>query len=172
MSSAGHIEPVFVTNDLYPPMLARALDALRALEVCVSADAVRDGTVDDVPFTQPEGSTLREADALTLRMRQRENADRIVHAIVDQTYGPTIARALYASLYRGAETNEYNMLMRGEIPFVPYRINVEYVLYRLGSARRAVFRIVQYGPEAPVPLPPNQGLAALRRKYLDSDAFE
>lgn len=148
MSSAGHIEPVFVTNALYPPMLARALDALRALEMCVSADAVRDGTVDDVPFTQPEGSTLREADALTLRMRQRENADRIVHAIVHKTYGSLLARALYASLYRGAETDEYKMIMSGAIPFAPYRINVEHVLYRLSSARQALFGIEEYERKA------------------------
>jgi hypothetical protein len=103
------IDSVFGLNGLYPPALARALDALRALEVRASADAVRFGTVDaleDVPFTLPEGGTLRKANALTLRMGQVGNAERIVRAIVDQTYGPTLARALYAGLYRGADTDE------------------------------------------------------------------
>ena len=110
----------------------------------MSADAARDGAVYNVPFTRPEGGTLHEADMLTLRMRQRENIDRIVRAIVDQTYGPTIARALYAGFYRGVGTDEYNMFMSGAIPFAPYRISVELVLAQIDSARNALFGIAEY----------------------------
>jgi hypothetical protein len=160
MSGHSIIEPTFVRSGLYPPMLARALDALRALAVRIDAE--------DAPFTRPEeGGTLREAYALISRMEEPANGMRIVRAIQYQTYGTTLARALFSALYYGADTDVHNQLMDETIPFVQDRINVEEVLYWLDSARRALDSIAEYGneDEAPrVPLPPDQRVAALRRK--------
>jgi hypothetical protein len=139
------IDPVFAHSGLYPPALARALDALRALAVRIDAEGA--------PFTRQyqEGGTLREAEALVSRMARPVNAERIVRAIVDQAYGPTLARALYAELYYGADTRERHRLLDDTFPFVPRRINVEHVPEQLASARRALDSIAQYGPPASAP---------------------
>jgi len=145
MSAHSLIETAFVHNGLYLPMLARALDALRALAVRIDAE--------DAPFTRPEqeGGTLHEAYALVSRMAWPANAERIVRAIADQAYGPTLARALYAELYYGADTRERHRLLDDTFPFAPRRINVEHVLEQLESARRALDSIAQYGPPASAP---------------------
>ena len=153
MSAHSLIETAFVRSGLYPPMLARALDALRALAVRIDAE--------DTPFTRPEeGGTLHEAYALTLRMARPANAERIVRAIVDQTYGTTLARALFSALYYGANTDVHNQLMDERIPFTQDRIPVKAILEQLDSARRALDSIAEYGPEeASAPHP-----EALRRE--------
>ena len=78
---------------------ARALDALAALEACVSADLMRGRAVapESVPFARPTGASLYEADALTWRLYHTQ-AGCVAHAINNAAYGETLARALYARL--------------------------------------------------------------------------
>ena len=78
---------------------ARALDALAALEACVSADLMRGRAVapESVPFARPTGASLYEADALTWRLYHTQ-AGCVAHAINNAAYGDALARALYARL--------------------------------------------------------------------------
>ena len=78
---------------------ARALDALAALEACVSADLMRGRAVapESVPFARPSGASLYEADALTWRLYHTQ-AGCVAHAINNAAYGEALARALYARL--------------------------------------------------------------------------
>ena len=78
---------------------ARALDALAALEACVSADLMRGRAVapESVPFARPTGASLYEADALTWRIYHTQ-AGCVAHAINNAAYGDALARALYARL--------------------------------------------------------------------------
>ena len=78
---------------------ARALDALAALEACVSADLMRGRAVapESVPFARPTGASLYEADALTWRLYHTQ-AGCVAHAINNAAYGEALARALYARL--------------------------------------------------------------------------
>lgn len=142
------IASVFGINGPYVLALARALDALHALEVCVSADALRFGTVrapEDVPFTRPEGGTLYEADALTLRMCQSANADRIVHwhTIIEHTYGQTLARALYAGLFLRVDPATYNNHMNAAMHSARGTITVEHVLETLVVVRHTLRNLAQ-----------------------------
>jgi hypothetical protein len=65
------IEPRF-SAEVFGAETARALDALLALEGCVSADTMRGGVVatESVPFARPTGVSMYEADALTWRFYQ------------------------------------------------------------------------------------------------------
>jgi hypothetical protein len=79
--------------------LARALDALSALEVCVRADLLRGPVATEtVPFVRPRQGTLYEADTLTWRF-YHTNAGCVVHAICNKAYGAALARALCKGLF-------------------------------------------------------------------------
>jgi hypothetical protein len=79
---------------------ARALDALLALEECVSADMLRGGAVavESVPFARPTGVSVYEADALTWRFYHC-HTNSVPHAINNAAYGDALARALFARLF-------------------------------------------------------------------------
>jgi hypothetical protein len=104
------IEPLF-SAEVYGARLARALDALAALEACVSADLLRGPEAPEtVPFVRPqmEGGTLLlyEADTLTWRF-YRTNAGCVVHAINNAAYGDALARALrWAPLFRPSSSGD------------------------------------------------------------------
>jgi hypothetical protein len=82
--------------------VARALDALAALEACVRADLLRAvrGPVapETVPIVRPQQGTLYEADTLTWRF-YHTNAGCVVHAIGNRAYGTALARALCEGLF-------------------------------------------------------------------------
>ena len=86
---------------------ARALDALAALEACVSADLLRGRAVapESVPFARPTGASLYEADALTWRLYHTQ-AGCVAHAINNAAYGDALARALYARLILQTSSEE------------------------------------------------------------------
>jgi hypothetical protein len=79
---------------------ARALDALFAFEMCVSADTLRCGAMapESVPFARPTGVSMYEADALTWRF-YHTNVSCVAHAINNAAYGDALARALFARLF-------------------------------------------------------------------------
>jgi hypothetical protein len=72
---------------------ARALDALLALEECMSADMLRGGAVaaESVPFARPTGVSMYEADALTWRF-YHYHTNSVAHAINNAAYGDALAR--------------------------------------------------------------------------------
>jgi hypothetical protein len=73
---------------------ARALDALLALEECVSAEMRRGGVVamESVPFARPTGVSIYEADALTWRFYHYHN-NGVAHALNNAAHGGAFARA-------------------------------------------------------------------------------
>jgi hypothetical protein len=83
---------------------ARALDALLALEECVSAEMRRGGVVamESVPFARPTGVSIYEADALTWRFYHYHN-NSVAHALNNAAYGEAFARALFARLFKRPE---------------------------------------------------------------------
>jgi hypothetical protein len=87
------IESLF-SAEVYGASVARALDALAALEACVRADLLRGpAPPETVPFVRPQQGTLYEADTLTWRF-YHTNAGCVVHAIGNKAYGTALARAL------------------------------------------------------------------------------
>ena len=83
---------------VYGGRVARALDALAALEACVRADVLRGPVApESAPLVRPHAGSLYEADTLTWRF-YHTNAGCVVHAIGNEAYGATLARALYANL--------------------------------------------------------------------------
>jgi hypothetical protein len=84
---------------VYGGRVARALDALAALDACVRADLLLRGAVapETVPFVRPHAGSLYEADTLTWRF-YHANAGCVVDAINNEAYGAALARALYANL--------------------------------------------------------------------------
>jgi hypothetical protein len=93
------IEPRF-SAEAFGAETARALNALLALEECVSADTLRGGAVatESVPFARPMGVSMYEADALTWRF-YHFHANSVAHAINNTAYGDALARALFARLF-------------------------------------------------------------------------
>jgi hypothetical protein len=83
--------------------LARLLNALYALEACVSADTLNRAppcrlATESAPFARPQGTSLYEADALTWRFYYTD-ANCVVSAINNAAYGPVLARALHAGFF-------------------------------------------------------------------------
>jgi hypothetical protein len=92
------IEPLF-SAEVHGARLARALDALAALEACVRADRLRGPVATETaPFVRPHEGSLNEADTLTWRFYHM-NAGCEAHAINSAACGTTLARALYAGLF-------------------------------------------------------------------------
>jgi hypothetical protein len=91
------IAPLFPAA-VYGGRVARALDALTALDACVRVELLR-GPVAPVtaPFVRPHAGSLFEADTLTWRF-YHTNAGCVVDAINNETYGAALARALYENL--------------------------------------------------------------------------
>jgi hypothetical protein len=110
---------------VYGGRMARALDALAALDVRVRADLLLRGAVapETVPFVRPHAGSLYEADTLTWRF-YHANAGCVVDAINNEAYGVALARALYANLIFDLEKEEgkedaadaYLILMRAAPP--------------------------------------------------------
>ncbi len=91
------IEPLFPA-EVYGGRVARTLDALAALDVCVRADLLRGPVAPETaPFVRQHAGSLYEADMLTWRF-YHTNAGCVVDAINNETYGAALARALYANL--------------------------------------------------------------------------
>jgi hypothetical protein len=90
----------FFAAEVFGADTARALDALLALEECLSADMLRDGAVaaESVPFARPTGVSMYEADALTWRFYHL-HTNSVTHAIDISAYGDALARALFALLF-------------------------------------------------------------------------
>ena len=86
---------------VYGGRVARALDALAALEACVRADAVRGPLVPETALlVRPHAGSLYEADALTWRF-YHIHPNSVAHAINNTAYGDSdaLARALFARLF-------------------------------------------------------------------------
>jgi hypothetical protein len=93
---------------VYGGRVARALDALAALDACVRADLVRGPLVPEAaPFARPHAGSLYEADTLTWRF-YHTNAGSVEHAINKAAYGAAIARTLYGNLLFQLEEDEAN----------------------------------------------------------------
>ena len=112
---------------------ARALDALAALEACVSADLMRGRAVapESVPFARPTGASLYEADALTWRL-YHSHASCVANAINNAAYGDELARALYARLILLSSSEEEE----GTVNLRP--TSVDDVRAALAALRRAL----------------------------------
>jgi hypothetical protein len=93
------IAPCF-SAEIFGAKTARALDALLALEKCVSADMLHGGVVaaESVPFARPTGVSMYEADALTWRFYHLY-ANTVAHVLNNAAYGEAFARALFARLF-------------------------------------------------------------------------
>jgi hypothetical protein len=84
--------------EVYGGCVARALDALAALDACVHTDLLRGPVAPETaPFVRPHEGTPFAADTLTWRF-YHANAGCVVDAINNETYGAALARALYGSL--------------------------------------------------------------------------
>ena len=84
--------------EVYGGRVARALDALAALDACVRADLLRGPVAPETaPFVRPHAGSLYEADTLTWHF-YHTYAGCLVDAINNETYGAALARALYANL--------------------------------------------------------------------------
>jgi hypothetical protein len=93
---------------VYGGRVARALDALAALDACVRADLLRGPLVPEAaPFARPHAGSLYEADTLTWRF-YHTNAGCVVHAINNEAYGAALARTLYGNLLFQLEEDEAN----------------------------------------------------------------
>jgi hypothetical protein len=93
------IEPRF-SAEAFGAKTAGVLNALLALEGCVSADTLRGGAVatESVPFVRPTGVSMYEADALTWRF-YHIHANSVAHAMNNTAYGDALARTLFARLF-------------------------------------------------------------------------
>jgi hypothetical protein len=93
---------------VYGGRVARALDALAALDARVRADLLSWLVVPEtVPFVRPHAGSLYEADTLTWCF-YHANAGCVVHAINNEAYGAALARALYANLLFQLEEDKAN----------------------------------------------------------------
>ncbi len=93
---------------VYGGRVARALDALAALEACARADVLRGPLAPETaPLVRPHAGTLYEADTLTWRF-YHTNAGCVVHAINNEAYGAALAYALYGNLLFQLEEDEAN----------------------------------------------------------------
>jgi hypothetical protein len=129
---------------VYGGRLARALDALAALDARVRADLLRGPVAPEtVPFVRPHAGLLYEADTLTWRF-YHANAGCVVHAINNEAYGTALARALYANLIFDLEEEEegnneeedaYLILMRAAPPLLD---RVRAALLNVRSTLRAL----------------------------------
>ena len=132
---------------VYGGRVARALDALAALDACVRADLVRGPVApESAPFVRPHAGSLYEADTLTWRF-YHTNAGSVVHAINNEAYGAALAHALYANLIFDLEENEeaaeaYLILMRAAPPSLD---RVRAALLRMRGTLRA---LSSYSPSA------------------------
>jgi hypothetical protein len=126
------IAPLFPA-EVYGGRVARALDALAALDACVSADLLRGPVAPETaPFVRPHEGTLYGADTLTWRF-YHTNAGCVVHAINNQTYGA----ALYAGFLFDLENNgdeDTHIFMRADLP------SLDRVRAALLSVRRTLRR--------------------------------
>ena len=126
--------------------MARALDALAALDACVRADLVRGPLVPEAaPFARPHAGSLYEADTLTWRF-YHTNAGSVAHAIHNEAYGAALAHALYANLIFDLEEEEneegaYLILMRAAPPSLD---RVRAALLRMRGTLRALFPSAEY----------------------------
>jgi hypothetical protein len=97
LQKTERIAPLFPAEVL-GGRVARALDALDALDARVRADLLRGPVaLETAPFVRPHAGSLYEADTLTWRF-YHTNAGCVVDAIKNETYGAALARALYANL--------------------------------------------------------------------------
>jgi hypothetical protein len=135
---------------VYGGRVARALDALAALDACVRADVLRGPVApESAPFVRPHAGSLYEADTLTWRF-YHTNAGSVVHAINNEAYGAALAHALYANLIFDLEEEEgeeeaaeaYLILMRAAPPSLD---RVRAALLRLRGTLRA---LSSYSPSA------------------------
>ena len=93
---------------VYGGRVARALDALAALDARVRADLLCGPLVPEAaPFARPHAGSLYEADTLTWRF-YHTNAGSVEHAINNAAYGAAIARTLYGNLLFQLEEDEAN----------------------------------------------------------------
>ena len=143
------IAPLFPA-EVYGGHVARALDALAALDACVRADVLRGPVApESAPFVRPHAGSLYEADTLTWRF-YHTNAGSVVHAIHNEAYGAALAHALYANLIFDLEEEEgeeeaaeaYLILMRAAPPSLD---RVRAALLRLRGTLRA---LSSYSPSA------------------------
>ncbi len=102
-NAAVKIEPRF-SAEAFGAETVRALDALLALEGCVSADTLRCGVVatESAPFARPTGVSMYEADALTWRF-YHIHTNSVVHAIKNTANADALARVLFARLFEKPE---------------------------------------------------------------------
>ena len=132
---------------VYGGRVARALDALAALDACVRKDVLRGPVApESAPFVRPHAGSLYEADTLTWRF-YHTNAGSVVHAIHNEAYGAALAHALYANLIFDLEEEEneegaYLILMR---PAPPWLDRVRAALLRV---RRTLRALSSYSPSA------------------------
>jgi hypothetical protein len=87
---------------------ARALDALLALEECVSAEMRHGGVVamESVPFARPSGVSMYEADALTWRL-YHTHASCVVNAINNAQLTLLILRAIETYKAKGEKIRKF-----------------------------------------------------------------
>ena len=132
---------------VYGGRVARALDALAALDACVRKDVLRGPVApESAPFVRPHAGSLYEADTLTWRF-YHTNAGSVVHAINNEAYGAALAHALYANLIFDLEENEeaaeaYLILRRAAPPSLD---RVRAALLRMRGTLRA---LSSYSPSA------------------------
>ena len=133
---------------VYGGRVARALDALAALDACVRKDVLRGPVApESAQFVRPHAGSLYEADTLTWRF-YHTNAGSVVHAIHNEAYGAALAHALYANLIfdleeEGEEAAEaYLILMRAAPPSLD---RVRAALLRMRGTLRA---LSSYSPSA------------------------
>jgi hypothetical protein len=132
---------------VYGGRVARALDALSALDACVRSDVLRGPVApESAPFVRPHAGSLYEADTLTWRF-YHTNASCVVHAINNAAYGAALAHALYANLIFDLEEEEneegaYLILMRAAPP------SLDRVRAALLRVRRTLRALSSYSPSA------------------------
>jgi hypothetical protein len=131
---------------VYGGCVARALDALAALDACVRADLLCGPVAPESaprPIVRSHAGSLYEADTLTWRF-YHANAGCVVHAINNEAYGTALARALYANLIFDLEEEEegnneeedaYLILMRAAPPLLD---RVRAALLNVRSTLRAL----------------------------------
>ena len=135
--ATDNIAPLFLAA-VYGAAPARALDALAALDVCVSADTLRCVpqsmiVPESVPFARPTGVSMYEADALTWRF-YHTHANCLVGALNQTSYGGPLALALYEHLMK--QYYEDEALRTRQFHTVP----IDQVRAALTALRRALRR--------------------------------
>jgi hypothetical protein len=127
----AEIEPLF-SLAVYGKGPERALDALAALNVCVSANTLRCAPRSlIVPFARPTGASMYEADALTWRFYDT-HASCLDRALIQKTYGVLLAHALYEDFMKPYYEDE--TLRTRQFHTDP----IEQVLAALTALRRAL----------------------------------